>query len=246
MSETTKFMKWDGVCFADFDQAENRSSWRNKDSLGNPPPAPVPGHGATAPSSGPGSGPTLAAQKAEVVLISVSERFAPIEEYAVIELKFKNIEGLGCLVLQIHDADNTLVYAERLTKDMVLRLPDTQDAVEKLVPPLAKATLDANTRKKRRDALWASPVGSPYTFSCWVTNSVCADSSSTAELALDVAAESRAGSNFVEKHRLMSPDTLPPPTLPALPADQTSVRLTGALTAILVPWEQVFEHLTGI
>ena len=245
MSETTKFMKWDGLCFADATQATNQAQWRNQDSLGKVPPAPVQAQGSTAPSSTQGSGPTLSAQEAEVVLVSISEMFAPIEEYAIIELSFKKIEGIGCLVLQIHDEDKQLVYAERLTRDMVLKLPDSEDAVKGLTPPLARAALKAEDRKKRRDAIWASPVGTPYTVSLWVTDKLCDDSTKADQLTLDVKAESRSGSSFVEKHKPKNPASLPPPTLPQLPADQTSVRLTGDLKPTFVPWEQAFEYLTG-
>jgi hypothetical protein len=245
MSETTKFMKWDGLCFEDATQATNQAQWRNQDSLGKVPSPPVQAQGNTAPSSTQGSGPTLSAQEAEVVLVCISENFAPIEEYAILELSFKNIKGIGCLVLQIHDADKQLVYAERLTRDMVLKLPDSEDSVVKLDLPLARSTLNAEGRKKRRDAIWASPVGTPYTVSLWVTDKLCDDSTKADQLALDVKAESRSGSNFVEKHKPKNPGTLPPPPLPQLPADQTSVRLTGVLKPTFVPWEQAFEYLTG-
>jgi hypothetical protein len=255
MAETTKLMKWDGVGFAD-PLNPDRTLWRNQDQLGPPAAegffAKVSGFFSSAWSTVSGafaSGSSLAAQRAEVVLVAVSERFAPIEEFAIIELKFKNIEGIGCLVLQIHDADGQLVYAERLTRDMVRRLPDAgqRAAIESMLPPLSArgGPMSAANRKARWQAKWAHPVGTPYSVTLWVTNQVCADSSQAGELSLDVAAEVPVPPHFIEKHKPMNPLGAAPVPPPLITTEQTSVRLTGDLKPVLLGWEEVFEHLTG-
>src|SRR5262245_27054744 len=123
MADVTLYLKWDGVLFKDVRDRAAMEWWCNTPERGVreqlSPPASAVGLGAAPPAAARGAGAVLEGQRAKVCLVSVSPLFAPIGEYAVIEIKIANIQTAGCLVMQIHDADDKLIYAERLTQKQI-------------------------------------------------------------------------------------------------------------------------------
>jgi hypothetical protein len=176
MGETTIFLEWDGICCdtgRDPPTPETVALWCNygRHPKADKPPeprGPMPASATISPE--PSQGPVLAAQRAEVVLVGVSKPFAPMQEYCHIEISVKNIERAGTLVLQIRDADGALVHAERLDRKTIWGLAHEATRPASSAPPLAwKPGEDPALRAKRKGLKWATPHGSPYTVTVWIS-----------------------------------------------------------------------------
>jgi hypothetical protein len=240
--ESTFYLRWDGACLKKPGDAELAERWCNDRlkivSTTAPTPPSKSGSVTTAPQSR--RGPALRAQRAELTLISVSSAFAPIEECADIKISIKNIEKVGCVVLQIYDVTDKLVYAERLTQKALWGLAKHVTQPPTDVPPLATvSTDDAQARAKKEKAraddrwTWATPLGSPYRVVLWITDKRCIDPKSTAEIEL-TNKERGKGKDRVLRNTVMEGKKA------LLAIDQTSVRY-HSIRIEAVPWGDLYK-----
>lgn len=159
----TKVLVWDGVVPDLADEATLPTFWRNSAQVkegAEKPPTDYERPPVLAPLSDvSGEGVVVALQVAQATIQSMTTYFAPIQEWAKIEVSIRNIDRAGGLVLQIHDRNGLLVYAEGLTQKQVWGLPSfTLD-----MPPLAQRASDDEPLAKQRAKLhWARLDRAPY------------------------------------------------------------------------------------
>src|SRR5262245_42756523 len=124
MIEATKVLRWNGVCFAD--PAGNPGGC-NDNAGGQRPVAPEERVLAAHPSAEQEHGVVAELMRFEVNIVRVAPVFSSIKEYVGIEVRFKGIDEIRQMVLQIRNCSGQLVYAERLAAAKVWGLPDAID-----------------------------------------------------------------------------------------------------------------------
>jgi len=247
MPDAEFYLRWDGVCLDT--TKDGRSApvdwWPNAKPAGvglqKRPPSTAGRVGSTTTGARRGQGTALHAQRAEIVLLSVDQYFAPAAEYADIKVRVKNIEEAGCIVLQIWDKNNRLVYAERLTQNAIWTVAAywTRPATD--VPPLAYGPAEPEARRKKRaQVTWATPVLSPYTVRLWISNRVCFEPESGMEIGLTNAAETKQKKFWIAANGV---ETLSGARTRA-EVETTSVRY-HSLELESVPWADLYKGASG-
>jgi hypothetical protein len=153
--EATKFLRWNGICAVD---PVNHPGRCNANGGGARPTAPPVRELSARPSVSLEEGISAELMRFEVNVLEVYRAITAAEEYIPIRVRFRAVDELRSMVLQIRDSAGRLVYAERLPADQVWGLPDAFD--EAAVP--ARWTANDAERKAVLD-------NAPYTVSVLVT-----------------------------------------------------------------------------
>lgn len=144
MIEATKYLRWNGVCAVDPVAHPGACN----DNPGGPRPTEPPERELSVHASvDVEEGVTAELMRFEVNLLEVTPVTTATAEYVSIKARFKAIDLLASMVVQIYDKVGRLVYAERLAAAKVWGLPDVFDDAAVPAPWVAndqetKATLD--------------------------------------------------------------------------------------------------------
>jgi hypothetical protein len=234
---TLLYLKWDGACFPGKIQDDGSVTfWRNGSAEADAPPV------ASQKVIG-----ELNPKQTEAILISVSHHFVPIEENAIIEIGISNIKDAGCLVLQVHDAENHLVYAERLTQKQIWGLPSSKLAAD-TSPSLKYSGTDSvlikkDKHKKRREAQWGDPSLSPYKISLYLTTQICNDKKADAKIPLDCSSESGS----IKKAKMVALDRGQAPIVCSKATDPYAGKSSVIINSVkpeLLNWRSLYEEIT--
>jgi hypothetical protein len=145
MIEATRFLRWDGVCR---DDAKGDPGTCNANGGGVKPTVEDLAPLELPPSSQLGSGGMVAIMRFEIDIVRVEPAFLPGKEYVPIRARFKGIDEVTSMVLQIRDQTGKLVYCERLAAAQVWGLPEIFDDQAKPPPPVLGGGKSLATRDK--------------------------------------------------------------------------------------------------
>lgn len=242
MTDTLVHLRWDGVCIPANEQTQPTATrlWRNSAALGacataRPPDrhqlrlAPVM-HDPRA-----GIGPVLRRQRGRVCIFSTTARFAPGQEWVWIKASIRDIGEVGCLVLQIRDKNDVLVYTERLSQQQVWSLPTGIRPPRIAPPPLAHVPNEpAENAKARAELSWANPDGSPYEVT--ILTSTIPEDAPNSILGIPALTAAIPANGRAVDHEASTPLTAG--------VDQIQVQI-ASLSLELVPWRELYETSTG-